>query len=193
MQGNILMFGNNVVKITDFGQSRSSDYPEPCLKTTTYDRDKGTCRWQAYEFVTLDDDADAKCTNESDIWAFGMVLYVSYSSRKTLCASLTSPLIKEVLSKELPYNNVRGPHLEYRILTAISKKTLPKAPLFKTTLDKLIWGICGLCWQFDPSVRPPAFKVISAINCFRHVRLKVGCRRIQPTVQRPRQWQSRAY
>lgn len=80
-QANILLFGNNVVKITDFGQSRSFNYSEPCLKTTIYNRMKGTCRWLARELVepltSDDDDAILVCTKESDVWAFGMVLYVS--------------------------------------------------------------------------------------------------------------------
>ena len=87
VQPNVLLFGPNIVKLADFGQSRSfdSDYPEPCLKTTTYNRTKGTCRWLAYELAATimsnedDDDMILVYTKESDVWAFGMVLYVSYN------------------------------------------------------------------------------------------------------------------
>lgn len=79
MQANILLFGNNLVKLTDFGQSRSFDYPDSCLKTTAYDRDIGSFRWLAYELIVppKGNNMDVKRTKQSDIWAFGMVLYVS--------------------------------------------------------------------------------------------------------------------
>lgn len=64
--------------LIDFGQSRASNYSMSALQTTAYDNAKGTSHWMAYELVGfLDGVAQVICTKESDIWAFGMVIYVS--------------------------------------------------------------------------------------------------------------------
>lgn len=71
------MDGLGIPKLTDFGQSRASTF-NSLLKTTSNDRLKGTSHWIAYElldFMDADND-EVRCTAESDMWAFGMVIYV---------------------------------------------------------------------------------------------------------------------
>lgn len=65
--------------LTDFGQSRASNYSMSALQTTAYDNLKGTAHWMAYELLDFLDRMDSQvvCTKESDMWAFGMVIYVS--------------------------------------------------------------------------------------------------------------------
>ena len=71
-------------KLSDFGQSRASNYSIVSLKTTSYDKVKGTSHWLSYELLEFLDnsDSDVICTRESDMWAFGMVLYVSFEILK---------------------------------------------------------------------------------------------------------------
>lgn len=66
-------------RLTDFGQSRASDYSNALLKTTSHDKIKGTSHWLSYELLEFLENSDSEviCTRESDMWAFGMVLYVS--------------------------------------------------------------------------------------------------------------------
>lgn len=40
---------------------------------------KGTCRWMSPELLLPPVGQSASHTKESDIWAFGMIVYVSYS------------------------------------------------------------------------------------------------------------------
>lgn len=66
--------------LTDFGQSRASNYSQPGLRTSAYDLMKGTANWMAYELLAFFDDmtsGEVICTKETDMWAFGMVVYVS--------------------------------------------------------------------------------------------------------------------
>lgn len=66
--------------LTDFGQSRAWDYTLTMMKTTTLERHKGTAPWAAYELVKFVQDpgvATVVCTESSDMWALGMVFYVS--------------------------------------------------------------------------------------------------------------------
>ena len=62
--------------ITDFGCSRMLSYSQTIMKTTTTDRVRGSLRWMAYELVS-DEEEELKHTKASDVWAYGMTLYVS--------------------------------------------------------------------------------------------------------------------
>lgn len=63
-------------KLTDFGLSRILDYTwTSALRSSSHSSPRGTTRWMTYELV--EDGSDSDCTKESDMWAFGMVIYVS--------------------------------------------------------------------------------------------------------------------
>lgn len=78
-QDNILMSFSGIPKLTDFGQSRALKNSQAVLKTTAYDRMKGTAHWMAYELLGFLDGSTTEiiCTKASDVWALGMVVYVS--------------------------------------------------------------------------------------------------------------------
>lgn len=75
------MNDSGVPMLTDFGLSRAMNYSISALKTTAYGDLKGTTRWMAYELLNFYDgdstDLQVVATKESDMWAFGMVIYVS--------------------------------------------------------------------------------------------------------------------
>lgn len=57
------------------------EYTIKFLKTSDHARNKGTAPWTAYElvkFVSHPTKAKIVCTEASDVWAFGMVLYVRH-------------------------------------------------------------------------------------------------------------------
>lgn len=64
--------------LADFGVSRALIYTNADLQTSSYGRLKGTCRWMAYEILEVVEDTrkEIVCTKASDIWAYGMVIYV---------------------------------------------------------------------------------------------------------------------
>ena len=66
--------------LADFGQSRALAYQNSDLKTSSYGRLKGSCRWMAYELLEATEDTSKPiiCTEASDIWAFGMAIYASF-------------------------------------------------------------------------------------------------------------------
>lgn len=76
----MLVSADGVPMLIDFGQARSSYYAQMNLEITSQTRNDSSSRWLAYEiFDFLDNEgAEGQCTVESDIWSFGMVLYVSY-------------------------------------------------------------------------------------------------------------------
>ena len=72
------MTGSGLPMLSDFGHSRALNYTRSFLKTSTHDTVKGSAHWIAYELLEFleNDDAEVVCTKASDIWAFGMVVYV---------------------------------------------------------------------------------------------------------------------
>ena len=79
------MCGDETPKLIDFGASRKTEYSLANLMTTPGLKRGGTIRYVAYELLAFFDDEDiddgpekdVRCTPESDMWAFGMVIYVS--------------------------------------------------------------------------------------------------------------------
>ena len=88
-------------KIADFGLSRILSYSQTIFASTPRESAKGSLRWMAYELLQMDSDTfEAKAligertcdviqsemgqqvvhTKESDMWAFGMVIYVCFAN-----------------------------------------------------------------------------------------------------------------
>lgn len=93
--------------ITDFGLSRMISYSQTILATTSHNSLRGSARWMAYELVIQemgigDEDNDLESsgsgspeakystqksgsmahTKASDVWAFGMIIYVGPSNKE---------------------------------------------------------------------------------------------------------------
>ena len=64
--------------LTDFGQSRALAYSHASLRTSESGEVKGTSHFMAYELLEFIDNEKAQviCTKASDMWSFGMVIYV---------------------------------------------------------------------------------------------------------------------
>ena len=72
------MTSSGTPMLADFGLSRSLIYSDRDLITSSYGNPKGTPNWMAYELVMViwESDPEFICTKASDLWAYGMVLYV---------------------------------------------------------------------------------------------------------------------
>ena len=65
--------------LADFGLSRALVYSDPNMKTVSHNA-KGTFPWMAYELAQIllgITESEFICNEASDMWAYGMVLYVS--------------------------------------------------------------------------------------------------------------------
>ena len=62
--------------LTDFGLSRALECSLAIQKSSATGEMKGTIRFMAYELVK-EDSSGFICTEASDMWAFGMVIYVT--------------------------------------------------------------------------------------------------------------------
>lgn len=74
------MTRNGVPMLADFGISRALLYTESILKTTDHHAVKGTSNWLAPEKVRCfwpNNKDEMILDAKSDMWAFGMVIYVS--------------------------------------------------------------------------------------------------------------------
>ena len=67
--------------ICDFGLARAITSSKSFM--TNSSGNKGTVRYLAYELVALPDEYSIH-TTASDVWAFGMVVYVSFSLKSCL-------------------------------------------------------------------------------------------------------------
>lgn len=72
------MTTDGIPMLADFGVSRALIYSNKDLNTSTYGRFKGTPRWMAYELVVKNPNNEVICAEASDMWAYGMVIYVCF-------------------------------------------------------------------------------------------------------------------
>lgn len=90
-QGNILMRESGVPILSSFDQTKALQYSFPGFTTSDMARMKGTINWIAPEmaqivFDIIDgrDVKEIRYTKQTDMWAFGMVIYVSSNSSPIL-------------------------------------------------------------------------------------------------------------
>ena len=71
---NVLVTRSGVARICDFGISRMIAASQPFGETNTNTGIRGSVRWMSPELLF---DGQAEHSMESDVWAFGMTIYVS--------------------------------------------------------------------------------------------------------------------
>lgn len=130
---------------------------------TSTDNTKGTSRWIARELLV----SGGVPNEESDVWAFGMVLYVRFRIINEFdFAYLKHPMRQELVKRELPYSNLST---EQQVILAISKGQLPEQPFpedeeIYSRTECGLWYICRDCWKKRPEWRPSMHEILSDIG-----------------------------
>ncbi|KLO13879.1 kinase-like protein [Schizopora paradoxa] len=137
---NILISSSGTPLIADFGLSLALSYSQSTMGYTTTTTN-GTLRWMAIELLSpASGEEPSKHNKDSDMWAFGMVIY-------------------ELLSWEVPYCNKRHDAL---VLNAIVNGELPDRPkkkedsLHDEMAFNFLWDLACLCWNRRSKYRPSA-------------------------------------
>lgn len=129
---------------------------------TTANSARGTARWTAVEIFA----AESAVTEKSDVWAFGMVIYVSH------CACLNLHLLptylqfashlQELLTRKLPYHHLKS---DAQVISAILMGRLPEPPPLQTNSpDQMLWNVCEKCWTKESEMRPTIHTVYELIS-----------------------------
>ena len=137
--------------LSDFGISRLLINSKTFAGTTSI---KGNTRWMAPELI--EETASKSHTKSSDVWAFGMVLYVC---TRSISIEGFVNVIQEALSGEAPYHTMQN---EAQVVISIINDKLPAKPEVSResgTHFEMLWGCCLICWRKDPKARPPMAKV----------------------------------
>ncbi|KAL5524358.1 hypothetical protein ACEPAF_9498 [Sanghuangporus sanghuang] len=127
--------------ICDFGISRMLDPTQSgYVSATRSDNPRGTIRWMAPELLAPEEGVEASHSKETDVWAYGMVLY-------------------EMISKKVPYTRLWR---DAQVISAIGRGRLPSLPDFKDVMMHSslprnaylqICRICKECWAKRPDKR----------------------------------------
>ncbi|KAF8517253.1 kinase-like domain-containing protein, partial [Hysterangium stoloniferum] len=124
--GNILVSGEGVPCLIDFGLSR---FVDDMIRLTTSSNVGGSLRWMAPELLH-----NGKPNRQSDVWAFGMT-------------------ILEILTGKLPYYQIKNDPV---VIMKITRGKIPPRPELSAApfLSDHIWDLCEQCWRLDPHERP---------------------------------------
>lgn len=116
---------------------------------------RGTARWQAVEFFRLTDGPPPEHTKMTDVWAFGMTVYVRDTTLHDLL-STKARNSQELLTKDKPFAFLKE---NLHVILYISQGKLPKTPTFSGTsedakIERFMWSLCTTCWNSEPNSRP---------------------------------------
>ncbi len=145
-----------VVKLTDFGLSRSLDVQtQSILESRTSDIYRGTPAYMAPEVHTGSlTTARMSDLKKTDIWSLGIIAYAMENP------NLAHPYHKESEKLGLKFDNEITKHF-------MEKQQLPKHDTKYESLRVTEWWqveILKLCAKFDPDSRPLAADVLGKIN-----------------------------
>ena len=108
---NILISKYGQPLICDFGISRMLDSSQSNFVSTTHDDCvRGSARWMAQELIAS---AEAKHTKETDVWAYGMTLYVCFLDHLSQITKIT-PAFLLIMYRRCWQNNYPIPTSEMR-------------------------------------------------------------------------------
>ncbi|PIK61602.1 putative vascular endothelial growth factor receptor 1-like [Apostichopus japonicus] len=129
---NILVGENLVVKISDFGLA--DDIYQAGYKRLSPDK-KRPVKW-----VSLETNTTGKCTIQSDVWSYGIVLYEIYTSGG------------------VPYPGMSGRELIQKLQDGYRLESPEECP------DEL-YEVMLSCWQVNPSDRPTFNTLYRIMDC----------------------------
>lgn len=154
--------------VCDFGLSislRASTTGRPGRETSS-NGSKGTLRWMAPELLRR----GANNTFASDVWAFGMIVYVSMNILHAIFIAHSQLRLKEVYARRLPYFEL---HNEGQVMMALLQNELPDL-LGDVTEISLVQGdispireLCDLCWNSIPTSRPTMADLVRHLDTIR--------------------------
>jgi hypothetical protein len=157
-----LISHSGIPMLSDFGVSRIMAASQVTTETTGV---KGSTRWMAIEFMSIDGSSSSQSTtaNErTDVWAFGMTVYVSLY--KTTSGFSMTGTMQEILTRKRPFYDISN---DSRVMFAIMNGLLPTAPdrlEDGPICDQILWNMCQRCWLQDPSLRPLMGDIVAGIN-----------------------------
>jgi len=130
---NIMVSESGEPLLADFGISRIMSVTSSMNASTNI---KGSSRWMAIELwlSSLNEGNEiGGHTKESDVWAYGMVLY-------------------ELLTGRVPFYHLKN---DLQASFAIANGQLPSQPsTVEDASHRFLWSICLQCWRSSASDRP---------------------------------------
>ncbi|QRW22044.1 Tyrosine kinase family catalytic domain protein [Rhizoctonia solani] len=136
---NVLVSSEGSAKLTDFGLSVTSE--GSLAFSHTKDSAAGSTRWMAPERLEAD---DAPASKESDVYALGMT-------------------ILEIFTGKVPYPECTDVQVMGMIVDGrVPSRLMANFP--DTPNGNQIWEQLLNCWNYNPSARPAAMKVLEKIK-----------------------------
>lgn len=157
--------------IMDFGISHLLQSTATMETATT--STKGSIRWMAIELFNgsgqgadeTDESDSTVHTTQSDVWAFGMTIYVRVHDKHVHNAFRSeSRALQELLSRNVPYHTLK---IDAQVIFAVISGKLPELTVESYGWNRRlrsIWDICNNCWNTEPAKRPGMSLVLEQIH-----------------------------
>ncbi|KAG6863630.1 hypothetical protein C0991_004556, partial [Blastosporella zonata] len=143
---NVLVDDAGRARLADFGISSVTD--SNIIAWTSHSRGTstgGTIRWQAPELFNPIDGDDPTNTLESDIYAWGCVLF-------------------EIFTGEIPFHHIRN---DYAVMVYVNSGGRPLRPNSLNPVPGMtreVWALMERCWKESPSERPSSAEITRQLS-----------------------------
>ena len=103
-------------------------------------------------------------SKESDVWAFGMTIYVRYGQILSLSSLHLTLMTKELVSRKRPFEGLR----DFQVIQAITQGKTPSFPSRpESSIDVVqesLKDVCRRCWTNNPTLRPRMQDIVSDLR-----------------------------
>ncbi|XP_072537342.1 tyrosine-protein kinase JAK2 [Salminus brasiliensis] len=144
---NILVAGDTLVKIADFGLTKIIPYDKEYYRVSQFG--ESPIFWYAPESIS-----DYKFSHKSDVWSFGIVLHELFS----FCELSRNP---KRLSLQRIGSDIQGPMMAVNLFNVLKENwRLPVPPL----CPPKVYSMMMQCWAFSSEDRPTFFELQDLIE-----------------------------
>lgn len=154
LKGNVLVSDQGIPYLSGFSLSRALHGNEG---VATSNEMRGSLRWMSPERCK----DDGHVSENSDVWAYGMVLLVIHLLEWETSADA---YYQEVFSGMVPYADVKK---DVQVFLKINNGDIPSRPQAHEVhgiIDDDMWSLCLRCWDARPEARPSMEEVLASLR-----------------------------
>lgn len=133
------------------------------IRQTTTGSIRGSIPWMAMELFESGE-TKVTYTRETDIWAFGMTVYVSSRNAMSKLARFELPTWQELITRKRPYEDINNVMALISTIGHGVKPTTPDRQELVSVEQRILWQVCNISWSDRPEDRWAMSRIVALLT-----------------------------